>query len=121
MVHWAGDRLKKLGAEVEYASVGMQELPNGSKIPLPPVLMGSLGKDPQKKTLLVYGHLDVQPALREDGWDYEPFVVRLTIVLMSYEDLDQKNRISPSSFITLRLSYPIRSLGIYRDRQDNGH
>ena len=24
MVHWAGDRLKKLGAEVEYASVGTQ-------------------------------------------------------------------------------------------------
>ena len=24
MVQWAGDRLKKLGAEVEYASVGMQ-------------------------------------------------------------------------------------------------
>lgn len=75
MVHWAGDRLKKLGAEVEYVSVGMQELPNGTKIPLPPVLMGSLGKDAKKKTLLVYGHLDVQPALREDGWDYEPFVL----------------------------------------------
>ena len=76
MVHWAGDKLKKLGAEVEYANVGMQELPNGTKIPLPPVLMGALGSDPQKKTLLVYGHLDVQPALKEDGWDYEPFVVR---------------------------------------------
>ena len=79
MVHWAGDKLKKLGAEVEYANVGMQELPNGSKIALPPVLMGSLGKDPQKKTLLVYGHLDVQPALKEDGWDYEPFVVRILL------------------------------------------
>ena len=45
------------------------------KIPLPPVLMGSLGSDPKKKTLLVYGHLDVQPALKEDGWDYEPFVL----------------------------------------------
>ena len=38
--------------------------------------MGRLGGDPNKKTLLVYGHLDVQPALKEDGWDYEPFVVR---------------------------------------------
>ena len=45
------------------------------KIPLPPVLMGQLGSDPKKKTLLVYGHLDVQPALKEDGWDYEPFVL----------------------------------------------
>ena len=37
--------------------------------------MGQLGSDPKKKTLLVYGHLDVQPALKEDGWDYEPFVL----------------------------------------------
>ena len=37
--------------------------------------MGSLGSDPKKNTLLVYGHLDVQPALKEDGWDYEPFVL----------------------------------------------
>jgi len=34
---------------------------------LPPVLMGELGQDPKKKTLLVYGHLDVQPAAIEDG------------------------------------------------------
>ena len=40
------------------------------------MLLGRLGGDPNKKTLLVYGHLDVQPALKEDGWDYEPFVVR---------------------------------------------
>jgi hypothetical protein len=36
---------------------------------LPDVLMGELGNDPAKKTLLVYGHLDVQPANeKEDGW-----------------------------------------------------
>ena len=32
-----------------------------------------LGKDPTKKTLCAYGHLDVQPAKKEDGWDTEPF------------------------------------------------
>jgi Cys-Gly metallodipeptidase DUG1 len=26
-----------------------------------------------QKTLLIYGHYDVQPALKEDGWLYEPF------------------------------------------------
>ena len=31
--------------------------------------------DPSKKTLLVYGHLDVQPAAKEDGWDTDPFVL----------------------------------------------
>ena len=106
MVHWAGDRLKKLGAEVEYANVGMQELPNGTKIPLPPVLMGSLGKDPQKKTLLVYGHLDVQPALREDGWDYEPFVVRLFV----FQDLNRICRIiRVESYSTLKLIFCIKA------------
>lgn len=30
-------------------------------------------KDPAKKTVLVYGHLDVQPALKEDGWHTDPF------------------------------------------------
>jgi hypothetical protein len=32
MVHWTGDVLKKLGTEVEYADVGMQTLPDGTKI-----------------------------------------------------------------------------------------
>jgi len=75
MVHWVGDRLKALGASVEYADVGTQELPDGKTLPLPPVIMGQLGNDPKKKTVMLYGHLDVQPALKEDGWDYEPFVL----------------------------------------------
>jgi len=75
MVHWVGDKLKDLGAEIEYVDVGTQTLPDGKILKLPPVIMGQLGNDPAKKTLLVYGHLDVQPAAREDGWDTEPFVL----------------------------------------------
>lgn len=29
----------------------------------------------KKKTVLIYGHLDVQPAAVSDGWDTEPFVL----------------------------------------------
>jgi len=55
--------LKELGADnVELADIGQQTLPDGSKIPLPPLVFGNLGADPNKKTILVYGHLDVQPA-----------------------------------------------------------
>jgi len=53
--------------------VGQQTLPSGQIISLPKVLLGTLGKDASKKTVLVYGHLDVQPALKEDGWNTNPF------------------------------------------------
>lgn len=42
---------------------------------MPPVLLGELGNDSKKKTLCIYGHLDVQPAAKSDGWDSEPFVL----------------------------------------------
>ncbi|XP_018566615.1 cytosolic non-specific dipeptidase [Anoplophora glabripennis] len=75
MVNWVSTRLQKLGAQTELRDVGLEELPDGSTIPLPPVLLGSLGSDPNKKTVLIYGHLDVQPAYLEDGWASEPFVL----------------------------------------------
>lgn len=75
MMKWMGDELKALGADIEYVDLGNQTLPDGTLLKLPPVLMGEMGRDPNKKTLLVYGHLDVQPAEKEDGWDTEPFVL----------------------------------------------
>ena len=32
-----------------------------------------LGAGPDKRTVLVYGHYDVVPAVKEDGWDTPPF------------------------------------------------
>ncbi|XP_060535783.1 cytosolic non-specific dipeptidase-like [Cylas formicarius] len=75
MIQWAAQRLEKLGTQVELKDIGTQKLPDGSEIPLPPVLFGSLGSNANKKTVLLYGHLDVQPALIEDGWDSQPFVL----------------------------------------------
>lgn len=40
---------------------------------LPPILLGEFMSNPSKKTVCVYGHLDVQPAKMEDGWNTEPF------------------------------------------------
>ncbi|XP_037947161.1 cytosolic non-specific dipeptidase-like [Teleopsis dalmanni] len=73
MVEWTADKLRNIGTQVELADVGTQTLHSGQKIPLPKVILGTLGTDPKKKTVVVYGHLDVQPALKEDGWNTEPF------------------------------------------------
>ncbi|XP_033221420.1 cytosolic non-specific dipeptidase [Belonocnema kinseyi] len=75
MMKWAEQKIKDLGATTELADIGTQNIPSGAEIPLPPVLLGQLGTDPKKKTVLIYGHLDVQPALKEDGWDTEPFTL----------------------------------------------
>lgn len=56
--------LEQLGAVCELEDVGTQTLPDGKTIPLPPILYGQLGKDPKKKMICIYGHLDVQPALK---------------------------------------------------------
>ena len=54
--------IEKLGGTTELCDMGKQTLPDGTQIPLPPVLLGQLGSDPKKKTVCLYGHLDVQPA-----------------------------------------------------------
>ncbi|XP_075228684.1 cytosolic non-specific dipeptidase-like [Lycorma delicatula] len=75
MVEWTANKLKELGAVVELQKIGFQTSHDGGKIELPPVILGQLGKDSNKKTVLIYGHLDVQPAQKEDGWDTEPFTL----------------------------------------------
>jgi len=54
--------IENLGGTTRLAELGMQTLEDGTQLPLPPVLLGHIGQDPQKKTILIYGHLDVQPA-----------------------------------------------------------
>ncbi len=38
-----------------------------------PIIVASFEADPTCKTCLIYGHYDVQPALKSDGWNSEPF------------------------------------------------
>ncbi|XP_072031335.1 cytosolic non-specific dipeptidase-like [Amphiura filiformis] len=75
MVETTAKMLTDLGGVVTLEEVGMQKQPDGSEIPLPPVILGYLGNDPKKNTVCIYGHLDVQPAKLSDGWDTEPFVL----------------------------------------------
>ncbi|KAF4550476.1 putative peptidase family M20/M25/M40 protein [Elsinoe fawcettii] len=71
MGHFLADELKALGAHVEARELGPQ--PHKEHLQLPPVIIGRYGDDPKKRTILVYGHYDVQPAGKEDGWATEPF------------------------------------------------
>ncbi|XP_071957141.1 cytosolic non-specific dipeptidase-like [Antedon mediterranea] len=75
MVHSVAKSLEKLGATVELVKLGQQTLDDGTVLDLPEAILGSLGSDPNKKTVCLYGHLDVQPAQVSDGWDTEPFVL----------------------------------------------
>ena len=63
--------LTALGAEVEKRPLGKQ--PGKEHLDLPPVVIARYGNDKSKRTILVYGHYDVQPALLEDGWATQPF------------------------------------------------
>lgn len=72
MAKYLEDQMKSLSIDVESRDnpLGKQ---GGTDMDLPPILLGSYGSDPSKKTVLVYGHYDVQPASKEDGWGTEPF------------------------------------------------
>ena len=74
-VMWMQNEMNQLGAATRLEELGEQTLPDGTRLPLPPVLLAELGSDPSKRTLVLYAHLDVQPAKVSDGWDTEPFVL----------------------------------------------
>lgn len=72
MSEWVATKLKAVGVDVTLKDLGKQE---GTDLDLPPLVLGRYGSDPDKPTVLVYSHYDVQPASIEDGWKHEPFVM----------------------------------------------
>ncbi|KAF1812276.1 CNDP dipeptidase [Eremomyces bilateralis CBS 781.70] len=73
MGEFLATELRTLGAEVELRELGKQ--PHKEHLDLPPVILARYGSSPDKRTILVYGHYDVQPALKEDGWATDPFTL----------------------------------------------
>ncbi|KKA26804.1 hypothetical protein TD95_004359 [Thielaviopsis punctulata] len=71
MGHFLADEMKALGVTVELRELGEQ--PGKPGLQLPPCVLGRYGNDKNKRTILVYGHYDVQPAEKSDGWATEPF------------------------------------------------
>lgn len=74
MADFLAEEMKRLNVDFEKKDIGEHVL-EGQKIALPPILLGKYGNDPKKKTVLVYGHYDVQPALKEDGWSTDPWTL----------------------------------------------
>lgn len=71
MIDWTKQHIERLGGKVD-----LIDNPAATDThPLPPILLGEFAVDPKKKTVCVYGHLDVQPAKQADGWDTDPFVL----------------------------------------------
>lgn len=72
MAKWMEKQLASLGAtDIQLKELGIEE---GTKdLHLPPIVLARYGTDPSKKNVLIYGHYDVQPALKEDGWNTDPF------------------------------------------------
>ncbi|KAK7461443.1 hypothetical protein VKT23_008621 [Stygiomarasmius scandens] len=65
-------QLKALNVDARQVELGPQ---SGTNVNLPPLVIGTLGTDPKKKTVLIYGHFDVQPAQKSDGWNTDPFTL----------------------------------------------
>ncbi|PIL29256.1 hypothetical protein GSI_09306 [Ganoderma sinense ZZ0214-1] len=70
MSAWLDQQLQDLGVTTKIVDLGEQ---TDEKLHLPPAILGRIGDDPKKKTVLVYGHYDVQPAEESDGWSSDPF------------------------------------------------
>lgn len=67
-VHRSADWLAAKLQETGFTTAEVWQTPGA-----PAVFAEWPSDDPEAPTVLVYGHHDVQPAAREDGWDSDPF------------------------------------------------
>lgn len=63
MADWLNDQLKAVGVETQLVDLG-KHIMDDEELQLPPAILGRIGNDPKKKTVLLYGHFDVQPVRR---------------------------------------------------------
>ncbi|XP_075069328.1 beta-Ala-His dipeptidase-like isoform X2 [Mixophyes fleayi] len=75
MMEMTAKRIETLGASVQIVDMGFETLYDGRKVKFPPAILAELGNDTTKATVCFYGHVDVQPAKKEDGWKSDPFTL----------------------------------------------
>jgi Cys-Gly metallodipeptidase DUG1 len=66
MAAWLEAQLKALGVETKTVELGTQSI-DKVEYALPPAVLGRIGDDKDKKTVLIYGHFDVQPVRAARG------------------------------------------------------
>ncbi|KAI0050313.1 CNDP dipeptidase [Auriscalpium vulgare] len=74
MAKYLEEQLQAYGVETKQVDLGTHVM-DGQTLPLPPAILGRIGNDKAKKTVLIYGHFDVQPAELSDGWSWPPFTL----------------------------------------------
>ena len=73
MADWLDNLMQSLGVKTSQVPLGKHVMA-GKELELPPIILGEYKEgQADKKTVLIYGHFDVQPALKSDGWKTEPF------------------------------------------------
>lgn len=91
MGKWLETELLRLGATVELREIGKQSL-EGKVVDLPPVVLADYGKDPNKKTVLVYGHYGMfKGHLRHSAigvFDYGPEIGQILMCGHAYRNLN---------------------------------
>jgi acetylornithine deacetylase/succinyl-diaminopimelate desuccinylase-like protein len=60
MASFLEEQLRQYGVETQSVDLGTH-LMEGQTLKLPPVILGRIGDDKTKRTILIYGHFDVQP------------------------------------------------------------
>lgn len=71
MADWLETELTSLGVAVTKVDLGKHTL-DGEELQLPPALLGKIGEDKSKKTVLLYAHYDVQPVSRRASGHVRP-------------------------------------------------
>lgn len=123
MAHWLQGQLTDLGAtDVELKELGKQN----DELDLPPIVVGRYGTDPSRKTVLIYGHYDVQPALLEDGWNSDPFkLTRKGDILYGRGSTDDKGPVigwlnSLQAHRELGLDIPVNLVFCFEGMEESG-
>lgn len=128
MGHFIESELKALGAyDIQLRDLGVQPPPVAdANLKLPPIVLARYGNDPAKKSILVYGHYDVQPALVEDGWNTDPF--KLTEVgdkLYGRGSTDDKGPVMGwlnviEAHKTLGMEFPVNLVMCFEGMEESG-